>query len=103
MNVYFALLKVDQINFDSPENARNKILFENLTPLHPDDRFRLERGNGSTEDITARIIDIVAPIGKGQRALIIAPPKAGKTMMLQNMGAKHQNQLPRQSSYCSIN
>jgi transcription termination factor Rho len=82
---YFALLKVDEINFDTPENARNKILFENLTPLHPDDRFRLERGNGSTEDITARIIDIVAPIGKGQRALIIAPPKAGKTMMLQNI------------------
>ncbi|MEE9352117.1 MAG: transcription termination factor Rho [Thiotrichaceae bacterium] len=91
---YFALLKVDQINFDSPENARNKILFENLTPLHPDDRFRLERGNGSTEDITARIIDIVAPIGKGQRALIIAPPKAGKTMMLQNMAQSIKTNYP---------
>ncbi|MGB1309706.1 MAG: transcription termination factor Rho [Leucothrix sp.] len=82
---YFALLKVDTINFESPENARNKILFENLTPLHPNERMRVERGNGSTEDITARVIDIVAPIGKGQRGLIIAPPKAGKTMMLQNM------------------
>ena len=82
---YFALLKVDQINFESPENARHKILFENLTPLHPDERLAMERGNGSTEDITARIIDIVAPVGKGQRGLIIAPPKAGKTMMLQNI------------------
>ncbi len=91
---YFALLKVDEINFDSPENARNKILFENLTPLHPDDRFRLERGNGSTEDITARVIDIVAPIGKGQRALIIAPPKAGKTMMLQNIAQSIKTNYP---------
>jgi len=82
---YFALLKVDTINFEPPENARNKILFENLTPLHPDERLRMERGNGSTEDITARVIDIVAPIGMGQRGLIIAPPKAGKTMMLQNI------------------
>ncbi|HIQ07788.1 MAG TPA: transcription termination factor Rho [Thiotrichaceae bacterium] len=91
---YFALLKVDQINFDTPDNARNKILFENLTPLHPDERFRLERGNGSTEDITARIIDIVAPIGKGQRALIIAPPKAGKTMMLQNIAQSIKTNYP---------
>ena len=82
---YFAMLKVDTINYDAPENTRNKVLFENLTPLHPDQRMRLERGNGSTEDITARVIDIVAPIGKGQRGLIIAPPKAGKTMMLQNI------------------
>ncbi len=82
---YFALLKVDLINLEAPDNARNKILFENLTPLHPDERMRMERGNGSTEDITARIIDIVAPLGKGQRGLIIAPPKAGKTMMLQNI------------------
>jgi len=82
---YFALLKVDQINFDTPENARHKILFENLTPLHPNERMHMERGNGSTEDITARIIDIVSPVGKGQRGLIIAPPKAGKTMMLQNI------------------
>ncbi len=82
---YFALLKVDSINLEAPDNARNKILFENLTPLHPDKRMRMERGNGSTEDITARVIDIVAPLGKGQRGLIIAPPKAGKTMMLQNI------------------
>ena len=82
---YFAMLKVDKINFDKPENAKRKILFENLTPLHPDERLKLERGNGSTEDITARIIDICAPIGKGQRGLIVSPPKAGKTLMLQNI------------------
>ncbi len=82
---YFAMLKVDEINFDKPENAKRKVLFENLTPLHPDERLKLERGNGSTEDITARIIDICAPIGKGQRGLIISPPKAGKTLMLQNI------------------
>ncbi len=82
---YFALLKVSQINYDSPENARNKILFENLTPLHPDERMRMERGNGSSEDITARVIDLAAPTGKGQRALVVSPPKAGKTMMMQNI------------------
>ena len=82
---YFALLRVDSINFDKPENARNKILFENLTPLHPTERMRLERGNGSTEDITARVIDLASPIGKGQRGLVVAPPKAGKTMLLQNI------------------
>jgi len=82
---YFALLKVNKINYDSPENARNKILFENLTPLHPDERIRMERGNGSSEDITARVIDLAAPIGKGQRALVVSPPKAGKTMMMQNI------------------
>jgi transcription termination factor Rho len=82
---YFALLKVDQINYDRPENARNKILFENLTPLFPDERMTLESGNGSSEDLTARIIDLVAPIGKGQRGLIVAPPKAGKTIMMQHI------------------
>ena len=82
---YFALLKINQVNFNKPENSRNKILFENLTPIHPTDRFRLESGNGSTEDITARILDLVSPIGKGQRGLIVAPPKAGKTMLLQNI------------------
>ncbi|HEY1772908.1 MAG TPA: transcription termination factor Rho [Gammaproteobacteria bacterium] len=82
---YFALLKVDHINFDPPENAKNKVLFENLTPLFPKRRIKMERGNGSTEDITARIIDMVAPQGMGQRALIVSPPKAGKTMMLQNI------------------
>jgi transcription termination factor Rho len=82
---YFALLKVDQINFDSPDNSKNKVAFENLTPLFPNERFTLERGNGSTEDLTPRIIDLIAPIGKGQRALIVSPPKAGKTMMLQSI------------------
>ncbi len=82
---YFALLKVDQINFDLPENVKHKVLFENLTPLHPNPRLHLERGNGSTEDITARIIDMVSPIGKGQRGLVVSPPKAGKTLMLQNI------------------
>ena len=82
---YFALLKVDEINFDVPENVKHKVLFENLTPLHPNERLQLERGNGSTEDITARIIDMVSPIGKGQRGLVVSPPKAGKTLMLQNI------------------
>jgi transcription termination factor Rho len=82
---YFALLKVNEINFDSPENAKNKILFENLTPLFAHDRLNLEIGNGSTEDLTPRIIDLAAPIGKGQRGLIVSPPKAGKTMILQSI------------------
>lgn len=82
---YFALLKVNDINFEPPEVSKNKVLFENLTPLHADERMTLERGNGSTEDITARVIDLIAPIGKGQRGLIVSPPKAGKTMMLQNI------------------
>ncbi|MGY8796129.1 MAG: transcription termination factor Rho [Woeseiales bacterium] len=84
---YFALLKVGEINHDAPENARSKVLFENLTPLFPRDRLKLEQGNGSTEDLTARIIDMVAPIGKGQRGLIVSPPKAGKTMLLQNIAS----------------
>ncbi|PAJ72245.1 transcription termination factor Rho [Pseudoalteromonas sp. NBT06-2] len=82
---YFALLKVNEVNFDKPENSRNKILFENLTPLHANDRLRMERGNGSKEDLTSRIIDLASPIGKGQRGLLVAPPKAGKTMLLQNI------------------
>ncbi len=82
---YFALLKVDQINFDRPEAAKSKVLFENLTPLFPNERFTLEIGNGATEDTTPRIIDLMSPIGKGQRALIVSPPKAGKTMMLQSI------------------
>jgi transcription termination factor Rho len=82
---YFALLKVSEVNFDRPENARNKILFENLTPLHANSRMVLERGNGSSEDITARVMDLAAPIGKGQRGLIVAPPKAGKTILMQNI------------------
>ena len=84
---YFALLKVGEINHDAPENARNKVLFENLTPLFPKERLKLEQGNGSTEDLTARIIDMVAPIGKGQRGLLVSPPKAGKTILLQNIAS----------------
>ena len=82
---YFALVKVDEINSSEANNKTNKVLFENLTPLFPDDRLQLERGNGSTEDLSARIIDLVAPIGKGQRAIIVSPPKAGKTLVLQNI------------------
>jgi transcription termination factor Rho len=82
---YFALLKVDKVNLDKPENSKHKILFENLTPLFPDQRLTLETGTGSTEDLTSRIIDLVAPIGKGQRGLLVAPPKAGKTIMMQNI------------------
>jgi transcription termination factor Rho len=82
---YFALLKVNEINFEPPEVARNKIAFENLTPLHANQRLIMEVGNGSTEDITARVIDLVSPIGKGQRGLIVSPPKAGKTVMLQHI------------------
>ena len=82
---YFALLKVGEVNFSKPENSKSKILFENLTPLFPDERLALEKGNGSSEDLTGRIIDLVAPIGKGQRGLLVAPPKAGKTIMMQNI------------------
>ncbi|MDH2999134.1 transcription termination factor Rho [Pasteurellaceae bacterium LFhippo2] len=82
---YFALLKVDEVNDDKPEVSRSKILFENLTPLHANSRLRMERGNGSKEDLTARILDLASPIGKGQRGLIVAPPKAGKTVLLQNI------------------
>ncbi len=82
---YFALLKVNEINFDKPDNARNKILFENLTPLFPDERLMLEAGNGSTEDLTSRVLDLVSPIGKGQRGLIVSPPKAGKTLLMQGI------------------
>ena len=82
---YFALLKISEVNYDRPENARNKILFENLTPLHANERLIMERGNGSSEDITARVLDLASPIGRGQRGLIVAPPKAGKTLLLQNI------------------
>ncbi|AOU97017.1 transcription termination factor Rho [Acidihalobacter yilgarnensis] len=91
---YFALLKVDRINFETPESAKHKVLFENLTPLHAQNRMRIERGNGSTEDITARVIDIVAPFGKGQRGLIVSPPKAGKTMMMQNIAQSIASNYP---------
>ncbi|WP_198243218.1 transcription termination factor Rho [methane-oxidizing endosymbiont of Gigantopelta aegis] len=82
---YFAMLKVESINFEAPENAKHKILFSNLTPLFPNQRFRLEQGNGTSEDLTGRVIDLIAPIGKGQRGLIVSPPKAGKTMILQSI------------------
>jgi len=82
---YFALLKISEINFSKPESSKNKILFENLTPLFPQDRLELQLGNGSTEDLSARVIDLTSPIGKGQRGLIVSPPKAGKTLILQNI------------------
>ena len=85
---YFALLKVDKINFDDPEKARNKIAFDNLTPLYPDKQLKMEVERTKIEkkpDLTARLIDLVSPIGKGQRSLIISPPKAGKTIILQNI------------------
>ena len=82
---YFALLKINEINFEAPDKAKGKILFENLTPLFAEERLTLEQGNGSTEDLTPRIIDLASPIGKGQRGLIVSPPKAGKTMILQSI------------------
>ena len=91
---YFALLKVDEINFSEVNNKTHKVLFENLTPLFPDDRLQLERGNGSTEDLTARIVDLVAPTGKGQRALVVSPPKAGKTLVLQNIAQSITSKNP---------
>jgi len=91
---YFAMLKVDDINGDPPEASKNKMLFENLTPLFPRKAFKLERGNGSTEDITGRILDLVAPIGRGQRGLIVSQPKSGKTMMLQNIAQAIQYNHP---------
>ena len=84
---YFALVKVLEVNGDKPENVRKRIPFSSLTPLHPNERLKLEIGNGGTEDITARVIDLVAPFGKGQRGLLVAPPKAGKTMIMQNIAS----------------
>lgn len=91
---YFALLKVEEINYESPDAAKRKILFENLTPEFPTEQLPLERGNGSTEDITARIIDLVSPIGNGQRGLVVSPPKAGKTIMLQNIATSIRANAP---------
>ena len=82
---YFALLRVDAINYEPPEASRKKVSFENLTPLFANEQYKMERGNGTTEDITARVVDIVAPFGKGQRGLIVSPPKAGKTILMQNI------------------
>ncbi|CAA3704817.1 transcription termination factor Rho [Candidatus Portiera aleyrodidarum] len=95
---YFALLKVNKINFDRIETVKKKILFENLTPLFPNYRLIMEIGNGSNEDLTSRILDLVAPIGKGQRGLIVSPPKAGKTMMMQNIA----NAIVRNSPECYL-
>ncbi|MBC7280269.1 MULTISPECIES: transcription termination factor Rho [unclassified Hoeflea] len=82
---YFALLKVNTINFEDPEKIKHKVHFDNLTPLYPDERFKMEIDNPTTKDISARVIDLVAPIGKGQRGLIVAPPRTGKTVLLQNI------------------
>jgi transcription termination factor Rho len=91
---YFALLKVDEINFELPESSNRKILFENLTPLFASQRLVMEQGNGSTEDITARVVDLCAPFGRGQRGLIVSPPKAGKTLMLQNIAHSISKNYP---------
>src|ERR1700741_3936008 len=82
---YFALVKVDKVNGEAPENTKNKILFENLTPLHPTKMMRLERDIKAEENLTGRVIDIIAPIGRGQRGLIVSPPKAGKTVLMQHV------------------
>jgi hypothetical protein len=95
---YFALLKVNTINFEDPEKVRHKVNFDNLTPLYPDERLKLELDDPTKKDKSARVIDIVAPIGKGQRALIVAPPRTGKTVLLQNIAhaitANHPEVLP---------
>ena len=82
---YFALLKVNTINFDPPENSRHRINFDNLTPLYPDQKITLEIEDPTKKDLTTRVIDLISPLGKGQRAIIVAPPRTGKTMMLQNI------------------
>ena len=82
---YFALVKVNKINFEDPEQIRHKVHFDNLTPLYPDERLKLEIEDGGRKDMSSRVIDVVAPIGKGQRALIVAPPRTGKTVLLQNI------------------
>src|SRR5215468_3245627 len=82
---YFALLKVNKINFDEPEKIRHRINFDNLTPLYPDERLTMELGDPTKKDLTTRVIDLVTPLGKGQRALIVSPPRTGKTVMMQNI------------------
>ena len=82
---YFALTRVDKINFETPEDARNKAHFDNLTPLYPDQRLAMEIEDPTRKDMSGRVIDIVSPLGKGQRALIVAPPRTGKTVLLQNI------------------
>ncbi len=91
---YFGITKVTQINFDNPERARHKVHFDNLTPLYPDERLWMETGDPATKDRSARIIDIVTPLGKGQRALIVAPPRTGKTVLLQNIAHSIEKNHP---------
>ncbi|HEU0196278.1 MAG TPA: transcription termination factor Rho [Nevskiaceae bacterium] len=91
---YFSLVKIDRLNYEPPEASRRKVSFENLTPLFANERLVMERGNGSTEDITARVVDLVAPFGKGQRGLIVSPPKAGKTMLMQNVAQSLASNYP---------
>jgi transcription termination factor Rho len=95
---YFAILKIEQINFEEPDKAKNKVAFENLTPLFPDERMFFELGSGSTEDLSARVIDLTAPTGKGQRSLIVSPPKAGKTLLLQSIA----HSIERNNPECKI-
>lgn len=91
---YFAMVKLSQINFTDPEKARHKVAFDNLTPLYPDERLKMEIDDPTIKDKTARIIDLVAPIGKGQRSLIVAPPRTGKTVILQNIAASIEKNHP---------
>ena len=91
---YFALLKIDQINFEPSDKTKNKVAFENLTPLFPEERIIMESGNGTTEDLSARIIDWVSPTGKGQRGLIVSPPKAGKTLLMQSIAHSIEKNSP---------
>ena len=91
---YFAILKIEAINFEPPEKSNNKVAFQNLTPLFPDQRMIFESGSGSTEDLSARVIDLTAPTGKGQRSLIVSPPKAGKTLLLQSIAHSIEKNHP---------
>jgi transcription termination factor Rho len=91
---YFALLKIDLINFETSDKTKSKIAFENLTPLFPEERIVMESGNGTTEDLSARIIDLISPTGKGQRGLIVSPPKAGKTLLLQSIAHSIEKNSP---------
>ncbi|MCJ8519827.1 transcription termination factor Rho [Pseudorhizobium tarimense] len=91
---YFALLKVNTINFDDPEKIRHKVHFDNLTPLYPNERFKMELDVPTSKDLSSRVIDLVAPLGKGQRGLIVAPPRTGKTVLLQNIAHSITNNHP---------
>ena len=95
---YFAILKIEEINFEQPDKTKNKPSFENLTPLFPDERMSFELGTGSTEDLSSRVIDLTAPTGKGQRSLIVSPPKAGKTLLLQSIA----HSIERNNPECKI-